>query len=195
MTKGDMMTKKSGIIFFGIDILAILILFFADRITKIMARDALMGKDGFPLIPGVLEFRYLENFGAAFGMLQNFRIFFIIIGILFLAVMVFLLIRIPPVRKYRLLRICLCLMSAGAAGNLYDRITLDYVIDFIYFSYINFPIFNVADCYVTVSTAVLIVLLLFVFREEDLDLKKINAKEKQPQASGTEKQGKEEKDG
>lgn len=193
MTKGDMMTKRSGIIFFCIDILSILILFFADRITKIMARDRLMGRDGLDLIPGVLEFRYLENFGAAFGMLQNFRIFFIIIGILFLAVMFFLLIKIPATRKYRLLRICLCLMSAGAAGNLYDRITLNYVIDFIYFSYINFPIFNVADCYVTVSTAVLIILLLFVFREEDLDLKKISHKDKQP--TKEEGQEKEEKDG
>ncbi len=195
MTKGVIMTKKSRIIFFCIDIVSILILFFADRITKIMARDALMGRDGFPLISGVLEFRYLENFGAAFGMLQNFRIFFIIIGTVFLAVMVFLLIRIPATKKYRLLRICLCLMSAGAAGNLYDRITLDYVIDFIYFSYINFPIFNVADCYVTVSTAVLIILLLFVFREEDLDLRKINAKDKQPQTSEVKEQAKEEKDG
>ncbi|MBR5376787.1 MAG: signal peptidase II [Lachnospiraceae bacterium] len=188
------MNKKTGIIFCCIDLVSIAILFLADRVTKIMARNALMGNDGKELIHGVLELRYLENFGAAFGMLQNFRIFFIVVGAVFLALMLFFLIMIPATGKYRLLRICLCLMSAGAAGNLYDRVTLDYVIDFIYFSCINFPIFNVADCYVTVSTAVLIILLLFVYREEDLDLKKIYGLDRKKTAEET-KEKQEEKDG
>ncbi len=189
------MTKKTRTIFFAVDIISIIILFFADRITKTAACDHLMGKDPFVLMDGVFEFRYLENRGAAFGMLQDFRIFFIVIGVVFLAAMVFFLIRIPATKKYRLLRICLCMMAAGAAGNLYDRITLDYVIDFIYFSYINFPIFNVADCYVTVSTAVLIVLLLFVYREEDLAFIKRTPKEKPEAAGAKDGETKEEKDG
>lgn len=172
------MTKKTRTIFFAADIISIVILFFADRITKIKAFNELKGKEPFVLIPGVFEFRYLENRGAAFGMLQNFRVFFIIIGFAFLLAMAYFLIRIPATKKYRLLRICLCMMAGGAAGNLYDRITLDYVIDFIYFSYINFPIFNVADCYVTVSTAVLIILLIFVYREEDLSFAKNAPREK-----------------
>ncbi|MCR5650625.1 MAG: signal peptidase II [Lachnospiraceae bacterium] len=170
------MERKKGIIYFCIDIAGAVLLFFIDRLSKIWACDTLRGKDAFVLVPGVFEFSYLENYGAAFGILQNFRIFFIVMGVAFLLIMMFFLLKLPPTKKYRLLRICFVFMAAGAAGNLYDRIFFNYVIDFIYFSYINFPVFNVADCYVTVSTAVLIILLLFVFREEDLDLKKINAR-------------------
>ena len=60
------------------------------------------------------------------------------------------------------------LIAAGAIGNMIDRIRLNYVVDFIYFVLINFPIFNVADMYVTISTAVLVIMLLFVYKENDL---------------------------
>ncbi|MBO4373519.1 MAG: signal peptidase II [Lachnospiraceae bacterium] len=181
------MAKKTRIIWLIADLIFIGVLFCADRITKLVAKDALMGGYVRVLIPEVLEFRYLENYGAAFGMLQNFRILFIILGIVAIAIIFFYLIRIPATKKYRLLRISLCFLSAGAAGNLYDRIVLNHVIDFIYFSNINFPVFNVADCYVTLSTAVLIILLLFVFREEDLDLKKLYGKAQVSKPQETEK--------
>ena len=58
---------------------------------------------------------------------------------------------------------------AGAFGNLIDRIRLDYVIDFFYFELINFPIFNVADMYVSFATVILVILLLFVYKESDLN--------------------------
>ncbi len=172
------MTRKKRIIYFIIDIVIIAALFAIDRVSKIAAQASLMDNKAIEIISGVFELRYLENRGAAFGMLQDFRILFIIVGVVFLVFIVVVLIMIPATKKYRLLRVCLTLMSAGALGNLYDRISLDYVIDFLYFSYINFPIFNIADCYVTVSTAVLIVLFLFVFREEDLNLKEAYAGEK-----------------
>ena len=107
-------------------------------------------------------------------MLQNQKYFFIIVGVIFLIVIFTALIKVPVYNKYRLMRFCLCMISAGAIGNLYDRVTLNYVIDFIYFVYINFPIFNVADCYVTISTAILLILFIFVFREDDLNMKKAN---------------------
>ena len=60
-------------------------------------------------------------------------------------------------------------IAAGAAGNLIDRMTQGYVVDFIYFKLINFPIFNVADCYVTCATGLLFVLLFFgVYSDEEL---------------------------
>ena len=62
----------------------------------------------------------------------------------------------------------LIFIAAGAAGNLYDRITLKYVRDFIYFSLIDFPVFNVADIYVTCSVFVLAFLIFFYYKEEDL---------------------------
>ena len=61
-------------------------------------------------------------------------------------------------------------------GNLIDRVWHHYVVDFIYFSLINFPVFNIADCYVTVSVIIFIILILFVYKNEDdfafLSLKK-----------------------
>ena len=66
------------------------------------------------------------------------------------------------------LRLVLVFLSAGAAGNLIDRVSLHYVRDFIYFSLIDFPVFNVADIYVTCSVFVLAYLIVFHYREEDL---------------------------
>ena len=74
----------------------------------------------------------------------------------------------PDEKKYRMLHLLLSLIAAGAIGNMIDRIRFDYVVDFIYFVLINFPIFNVADIYVSVSTVVLVILLLFVYQENDL---------------------------
>jgi len=169
------MSKKKRIIYFTADILIALVLFGIDRVTKTIARGTLMVNGPKELIRGIFELQYLENRGAAFGMLQNQRILFIIVGVVFMALMLCALAFLPATEKYRALRICLCLLIAGAAGNLYDRITLNYVIDFFYISYINFPVFNVADVYVTTATAVLVILLMFFYREEDLDLKKVYA--------------------
>ena len=67
-------------------------------------------------------------------------------------------------------------LAAGAAGNFIDRLLRGYVVDFFYFSLIDFPIFNVADIYVTVATACLVILLLFVYKEEDLSFLSFNQK-------------------
>lgn len=64
---------------------------------------------------------------------------------------------------------CVCIVKSGAIGNLIDRVVHNYVIDFIYIKFIDFPIFNVADCYVTVSCALIIILCLFKVREEEFN--------------------------
>ena len=169
-----MMSKGKRAIFFIVDLLIMGVLVFIDRYTKVLAVSYLKDKDPIKLIPEVFELRYLENRGAAFGMLQDMRTLFIIVGAVFIVVVLYFLIRLPATKKYRLLRACLCLIVAGAIGNLYDRFVQDYVIDFLYFIYIDFPIFNVADIYVTVSAAMLVILFLFIYKDEDLDLKKAN---------------------
>lgn len=168
------MSKGKRIFFVLLDIIIMAVLVFIDRYTKILAERHLKDKDPVRLIQEVFELRYLENRGAAFGMLQDMRVLFIVVGVVFIAIVFYLLIRVPATSKYRLLRICLVMIGAGAIGNLYDRITLNYVIDFLYFIYIDFPIFNVADIYVTVSAAVLVILFLFIYKDEDLDMKKAN---------------------
>ena len=76
--------------------------------------------------------------------------------------------RMPDGKHYRPLAVCLMLIASGAVGNMIDRITQSYVVDFLYFSLINFPIFNVADCYVTCSAVGLVLLIMFYYKDEDM---------------------------
>ena len=73
--------------------------------------------------------------------------------------------------------VCLMMVSAGAVGNMIDRIGQGYVVDFLYFKLINFPIFNVADCYVTISAFLLILLVFFYYREEEMACFSLHKKE------------------
>lgn len=146
---------------------ASLVLF--DQITKIWACHALRGRGAIPLIDGVLELLYVENRGAAFGILQNKQWVFLIMSVFVLAVLIYMIPRLPGERRFRRLRICLYLTGAGAAGNMIDRCFRKYVVDFIYFKLIDFPVFNVADIYVTVSAFFLVLLIIFYYKDEDFD--------------------------
>lgn len=150
-----------------IDLVAMILLTYFDQFTKNAAVLHLKGKPSVPIIKEILVLQYLENKGAAFGMLQNQKIFFIFIEVLILLVIGFVLIRIPSEKKYNLMHVILVLVASGAIGNMIDRVSQDYVVDFIYFVLIDFPIFNVADIYVTCATAIFIVVVLFYYKEED----------------------------
>jgi signal peptidase II len=160
------MNKKRLLV---IDALLLIVLIIIDQITKYLAVENLKGKASFVVINGVFELHYLENRGAAFGLLQNQKVFFVVIAVIILAVILYVLWKSPYHRIYIKLHIALTCIAAGAIGNLIDRIRFDYVVDFFYFSLINFPIFNVADIYVTFSAVALVVLLLFVYKEADLE--------------------------
>ena len=146
----------------------IIILIIADQLTKLWALADLRGSEGIPVISGVFELQYLENRGAAFGILQDKQILFLLITVAVAVLLTYIYIRIPEERKYTPLRICYVLLMAGAFGNLIDRVARGYVVDFFYFKLIDFPIFNVADIYVTTATAALLLLLCFFYKEEDL---------------------------
>lgn len=165
------MNKKRGLycILYGV-ITALLVLM--DQITKHIAVWHLKGKPAVSLIPGVFEFQYLENRGAAFGTLQNQRWFFILSVILVLAVVAWCFLRFPLKKHYEALRVLGAVITAGAIGNLIDRTINGYVVDFLYFSLIDFPIFNVADIYVTVSMFLLFVLILTVYKDDDFSFLK-----------------------
>lgn len=169
-----MKKKKGKLLCF--DLLLLIILVTVDRITKRMAVLNLKDQPAFNIIDGVLEFNYLENRGAAFGMLQNQKMFFVFVAIVFLSVIVYVLFKTPNEKKYVRLHVLLVMIAGGAIGNLIDRLRFDYVVDFIYFVLINFPIFNVADIYVTVATAVLIIQVLFVYKENDFNFLSFNQK-------------------
>jgi signal peptidase II len=144
---------------------AALVLF--DQLTKYLAVKYLKGNEPFVLISNVLELHYLENTGAAFSMLEGQQWFLYIITAAFLIVAIFCLSRLMRDRKFNPIIICITVLCAGAVGNFIDRVVHHYVVDFIYFSIINFPIFNVADIYVTLGVIVLICLVLFKYKDDD----------------------------
>ncbi len=158
------MSKKIRI---AVELLIWAALVAADQISKIAAVNGLRDKPAFPIIKNVLELYYVENRGAAFSMLQNATWFFYIVASFAIIAIAVFLVRMPENRRFVPLRILLILISAGAAGNLIDRVMFTYVRDFIYFSLINFPVFNVADIYVTCATFTLVLLTFFYYKDED----------------------------
>ncbi len=150
------------------DLCVFLVLLFVDQFTKHLAILHLKDKAPFVLIEGVFEFRYLENRGSAFGLLQGRKVFLLVVGLLFMALLLYLLFCLPTGKRFIPLHICLSAIVAGGLGNMIDRFRFDYVVDFFYFVLIDYPIFNVADCYIVVATIVLFVCFLFVYRDEDL---------------------------
>ena len=94
-----------------------------------------------------------------------------------MAAIIFLLLRLPEGWKFDILQILLIFILAGGVGNMIDRFFLGYVVDFFYFVLIDFPIFNVADCYVVCATIGLCILFLFVMEENELDFISFKKKE------------------
>lgn len=148
-----------------------IVLIAVDRFTKKFAVNHLMESD-MDVIPNVLSLHYLENRGAAWGILQNAFWLFLLITIVVVGIMIFLYARIPFEKHYLYLRFTIILLTAGAIGNFIDRAFWHYVVDFIYFKWINFPVFNVADIYVCVSAFLLIHCLLFIYKDEEIIWKK-----------------------
>ncbi len=151
-----------------IGLLLVILLIALDQWTKLLAVQHLKGQKPFVILDGIFELHYLENRGAAFGILQGQKGIFLLCTAFVLAVLCFYYHRMPPEKRYIPLRIVGVLLGAGAVGNLIDRMSQSYVVDFLYFKLIDFPVFNVADCYVTVGAVLLAVLILFVYREDEL---------------------------
>lgn len=166
---------------FLLDLFLAAVLVGIDQFTKYLAVVFLKGQEPLVLIPGVLELKYLENRGAAFGILQGQKLFFVGMTLLILCACIYTLWRMPAQKKYAFLHVLGGILMAGALGNFIDRIRLDYVVDFVYISLIDFPIFNVADIYVTFICAAGLFLVFFGhMKEEDFDflnLKKSGKKE------------------
>ncbi len=150
-------------------LLVIVALIVADQATKAWAVAHLMNKPAIPIIKGVFELEYLENRGAAFGSMQGRQVFLLAVTVGVLAFLVYAFYKMPDSRRYLPLKTIVVLIFSGAIGNMIDRVMQGYVVDFLYFKLINFPIFNVADCYVTVSAFLLIFLVLFVYKEDEFD--------------------------
>lgn len=152
-----------------IELIVFALAIVVDQLTKVWAVNTLKDKESIPIIRNIVEFHYLPNgnTGAAFGMLKGQQGLFLAIAAIVVIVIGFILYNMPFNKKYRLIDVLLVLIAAGGAGNMIDRFMQNYVVDFIYISCINFPIFNVADMYVSISTVLLAIILLFVIKEDD----------------------------
>ena len=144
--------------------IAIALIIGIDQLTKWLAVEFLMPIDTQPLIEGVLHLTYVENRGAAFGMLADQRWIFISVStvtILILSVYLFL-----GKAENRLYEAGITVVIAGGIGNMIDRLALGYVIDFIDFRLINFAVFNGADSFVCVGAGILILALIIEIVKE-----------------------------
>lgn len=162
-----MHNKKIQVSFFSI--LTVVILTALDQWTKQLAVFHLSAGEDYVLLPQILQFHYLQNTGAAFSLFENRMLLFYIVTPCLCLLMGILYYRLSFAHRYLGLQILLLFLISGALGNFIDRIRYQYVIDFIYFSIINFPVFNVADIYVTGGVIGLFLLILFVYSEEDLN--------------------------
>lgn len=151
----------------AVAIFALLILL--DQWTKSMATTCLKNQAPFVILPGIFQLCYLENRGAAFGMMQGKQILFVIMAFVAFVFIIYAYFKLPWERHFHLLRAAGVMIAGGAFGNLIDRIFRGYVVDFFYFELIDFPVFNVADIYVSVATVLLGILLLFYYKEEELE--------------------------
>ncbi|MDR2547714.1 MAG: signal peptidase II [Lachnospiraceae bacterium] len=166
------MSKKTKIIITDLILLALVV--FADQYSKYLAVINLKGKPSYVIIEGVFELKYLENIGAAFGLLPNQKIFFVFIAIVFIAVIGFVLLKTPAEKKYNSIHYLLTLIAGGAIGNMIDRLRLDYVVDFIFVPIVRlfgqpFPVFNVADMFITVPSLILVIMISFVYKDKDFE--------------------------
>lgn len=139
-------------------------LVFMDQITKFLAIHELKGQGEVSVLGEVLCFRYLENTGAAFSLFDNSSAFMTIISILTFVVLgffVYAYIKLLKLDQFKAERIAIIFLFGGAVGNLIDRVMYQFVVDFIYVKIIDFPTFNVADCYITCAVIYIIIRVIY----------------------------------
>lgn len=148
-----------------------IILVILDQITKNYAIINLKGKEMVELVPNWLYLTYLENKGAAFGFLNSAPWVFTILSSVFVIAMVFIML------KYRnnfnsSYKLFFAIIVAGALGNLIDRLRHGYVVDFIFSplgGIYNFPVFNLADLYLTITAILVAIYMIFIDGDKNVN--------------------------
>jgi signal peptidase II len=144
-----------------------IILIAFDQVSKLWIKTNLIDGKEIMILPGILKLSYHQNSGAVWGIMGGKVSFLRIFTMIILALIIYLYFKIPKDKKYNALKVITVFIMAGAVGNLIDRIYLGYVVDFIYFYIIDFPLFNFADSYLTVSSALLLILAIFYYKDSD----------------------------
>ena len=131
-----------------------------DQLTKYLTvSNILLGHDA-PAIEGLFHFTYVHNYGAAFSSFSGARWFFVALFLVFLGLVIWEFAQ-KKMPFTTLERWCIVSILAGGLGNVIDRVRLGYVIDMIEVDFMEFAIFNVADCFITCGCILLMVSLVF----------------------------------
>lgn len=131
----------------------------ADQLSKLIVYQYLPNcQNPVSIIPGIIDFRYVENTGAAFGWFSDSRWVFLTATTVFLIAAVVVIIKMKTTSK--LVYFSLFLIISGGIGNMIDRIFRGFVIDFINFSFVHFFVFNIADCCVVIGCGLLLIYLV-----------------------------------
>ncbi len=145
------------------------ILVILDQVVKYYTRVKL-SKEPLVIWSGVFELTFVKNTGAAFGIMKGQKVFFLILTAFFLILAFYLIIKTPLKKRFAGAFTALILLLSGTVGNAVDRLYFGYVTDMFYFKLIDFPVFNVADCYITVAVFLSAILVLFVYDDEEVSL-------------------------
>ena len=124
------------------------------------------------LVEGFMDLTFVENRGVAFGMFSGQRWFILLLTGVIAVGLIWFYMTMPKKKEYFPLRVSLVLVLSGAIGNIIDRLFRGYVVDFFEFTFFEWPVFNVADIYVVVGVILLALMVMFVVKDEDLELKK-----------------------
>lgn len=149
-----------------ISIIVAAVLIVIDQIAKYEALIKLKPIGNTTFIKGFMDFTFVENRGAAFGILNGKTWLLLLLAITICVILVIVMKKLPQTKEYGYLRATFVLILAGAVGNMIDRVVRGYVIDFFEFSFFNFPVFNMADIYVVVGTIAMAYIVLFVIKDE-----------------------------
>ena len=155
-------------------VLGVIAVVLLDQLVKELCLDKIGMYNTIVLIEDVFELHVIPNYGMAWGMLQNKQWIFVVITPVVLALAVWFYFKMPAEKKFTPMRVLTVLLAGGAIGNLLDRMfrgdfCQGYVVDMFYFKAIDFPVFNVADSFICVSFALLAILVIFKYSEEDFD--------------------------
>ena len=136
----------------------------ADQLTKYLTVANIPLHQDVEFIPGFLGFTYVQNDGAAFSSFQGQQWLFALIFVVFTALILVEYFKKPqPFSKFE--RFCIAAIYGGGVGNMIDRVRLGYVVDMIETKFMDFPVFNVADCFITCGCIVLMTSLILFNKE------------------------------
>lgn len=146
-------------------LLAIAAMVVVDQVVKYWTVAVIAPIGSIPLIPGILQLTYVENRGAAFSLLQNQIWLFVLLAAVVVGAIAYAFYKNLIQNTWG--KISLLVICAGAVGNVIDRIVHRYVVDMIQVLFIDFPVFNIADIYITVGVTLFVIYYLFQHKEPD----------------------------